>query len=71
MRQFYEAYTHDVNMSAVPTQLPWPQDLINLNRSKRPQEREFYLRMAIQEPWPSCDQPVQLSYWNEKRLAEG
>lgn len=51
MRQFYEAYRHDAKVSALLRQLPWTQNLIILNQSKRPEEREFYLRMAIQEKW--------------------
>jgi predicted nuclease of restriction endonuclease-like (RecB) superfamily len=53
MRQFYEAYRHDAKVSAPLRQLPWTQNLIILNQSKRPEEREFYLRMAIQEKWSS------------------
>lgn len=53
MRQFYEAYRHDAKVSALLRQLPWTQNLIILNQSKRPEEREFYLRMAIQERWSS------------------
>ncbi|MFS2070014.1 YhcG family protein [Pseudomonas sp. CT11-2] len=53
MRQFYEAYRHDTKVSALLRQLPWTQNLIILNQSKRPEEREFYLRMAIQEKWSS------------------
>lgn len=53
MRQFYEAYRDDAKVSALLTQLPWTQNLIILNQSKRIEEREFYLRMAIQEKWSS------------------
>ena len=53
MRQFYEAYRHDAKVAALLRQLPWTQNLIILNQSKRPEEREFYLRMAIQEKWSS------------------
>jgi len=31
--------------------LPWTHNLIILNQSKRPEEREFYLRMAAQQRW--------------------
>jgi len=51
MRQFYEAYRGDEKVSALLTQLPWTQNLLILSQSKRPQEREFYLRLAIQEKW--------------------
>jgi predicted nuclease of restriction endonuclease-like (RecB) superfamily len=33
--------------------LPWTHHVIILGQSKRPEEREFYLRMAAQESWSS------------------
>ncbi len=53
MRQFYEAYRSDEKVSPLVRQLPWTHNLIILSQSKRPEEREFYLRMAIQERWSS------------------
>jgi predicted nuclease of restriction endonuclease-like (RecB) superfamily len=53
MRQFYEAYRGTPIVSALLTQLPWTHNLIILGQSKRPEEREFYLRMAVQEKWSS------------------
>ena len=51
MRQFYEAYRDHEIVSPLVRQLPWTHNLIILNQSKRPEEREFYLRLAIQERW--------------------
>jgi len=51
MRQFYEAYRDDEKVSALLRQLPWTHNLIILGQSKRPEEREFYLRLAIREQW--------------------
>jgi predicted nuclease of restriction endonuclease-like (RecB) superfamily len=51
MRQFYEAYRGNEKVSPLLTQLPWTHNLIILSQSKRPEEREFYLRMASQEKW--------------------
>lgn len=51
MRQFYETYQNDQIVAPLVRQLPWTHNLIILGRSKRPEEREFYLRMAIQERW--------------------
>ncbi len=51
MRQFYEAYASDPIVSPLVTQLPWSHHLIILGQSKRPEEREFYVRMAIREKW--------------------
>ena len=54
MRQFFEAYsTADKKVTALLAQLPWTHNLIILTQSKRPEEREFYLRMAVQEKWKS------------------
>ncbi len=53
MRQFYEAYRDDEKVSALLRQLPWTHNLIILSQSKRPEEREFYLRLAIREQWSS------------------
>ena len=51
MRQFYETYQDDQIVSPLVRQLPWTHNLIILGRSKRPEEREFYLQMAIKERW--------------------
>ncbi len=53
MRQFYEAYKDDAKVSALLRLLPWTHNLVILNQSKRPEEREFYLRLAVQEKWSS------------------
>lgn len=51
MRQFYEAYQGDEIVSPLVRQLPWTHNLIILSQSKRPEEREFYLKMATKERW--------------------
>ena len=51
MRQVFDTYASDEKVSPLVTQLPWTHNLIVLGQSKRPEEREFYLRMAIQERW--------------------
>lgn len=53
MRQFYETYQGDTKVSPLLRLLPWTHNLIILSQSKHPEEREFYLRMAIQEKWSS------------------
>jgi predicted nuclease of restriction endonuclease-like (RecB) superfamily len=53
MKQFYEAYPDLKIVSAVLRQLPWTHHLIILSQSKRPEEREFYLKLAVQEKWSS------------------
>lgn len=51
MRQFYETYRLDEKVSALLRQLTWTHNITILSQSKRPDEREFYLRLAIQEKW--------------------
>jgi predicted nuclease of restriction endonuclease-like (RecB) superfamily len=53
MRQFYETYRDNTIVSALLTQLPWTHNLTILSRSKHPEEREFYLKLAIKERWSS------------------
>jgi predicted nuclease of restriction endonuclease-like (RecB) superfamily len=53
MKQFYDSYRGDSIVSALRSQLSWTHHRIILGQSKRPEEREFYLRMAIQEKWSS------------------
>ncbi len=53
MKQFYEAYPSTALVPPLVTQLPWTQHLIILGQSKRAEEREFYLNMAVQEKWSS------------------
>ncbi len=51
MRQFFDAYARDAIVSPLVAQLAWSHHLIILGQSKRPEEREFYIRLAIQEKW--------------------
>ena len=53
MRQFFETYRDNPILSALLRELPWTHNLTILSRSKRPEEREFYLKMATQEKWSS------------------
>jgi len=55
MRQFYETYSGEEKVSPLVTQLPWTHNLLILSRSKRVEEREFYLQMALRERWSNVD----------------
>jgi predicted nuclease of restriction endonuclease-like (RecB) superfamily len=61
MRQFYETYRGDEKVSPLVTQLPWTHNLLILSRSKRAEEREFYLRMAVAEKWSKRELERQLA----------
>lgn len=51
MRQFFEAYRDEPGLSPLVRVLPWTHNLIILGQAKRPEEREFYLRMASKQRW--------------------
>jgi len=51
MRQLFDTYRGDEKLSSLVRALPWTHNLIILGQSKRPEEREFYLRMAVQQRW--------------------
>jgi predicted nuclease of restriction endonuclease-like (RecB) superfamily len=61
MRQFFDAYAKDVRVSALLTQLPWTHHLLILGRCKGTEEREFYIRLCVQEKWSSRDLERQLA----------
>src|ERR1700751_2326381 len=51
MKQFYEAYRDESKLAPLVRLLPWTHNLLILGQSKRPEEREFYLRLAVQSKW--------------------
>jgi len=55
MKKFYETYQNEAISAPLARQLPWTHNLIILGQSKRPEEREFYLRMAVRERWTKRD----------------
>ncbi|KOP55773.1 hypothetical protein OX90_12925 [Pseudomonas coronafaciens pv. porri] len=55
MRQFYEIYRAEEKVAPLVRQLSWSHNLIIFSQSKRPEEREFYLKMAVRERWSKRD----------------
>jgi predicted nuclease of restriction endonuclease-like (RecB) superfamily len=51
MRQFYETYRNQEEVAPLVRQLPWSHNLVIFGQAKRPEEREFYVRLAISEAW--------------------
>jgi DUF1016 N-terminal domain len=47
MRQFYETYRNDQIVAPLVRQISWSRHLQILGQCKLPDEREFYLRMAV------------------------
>jgi predicted nuclease of restriction endonuclease-like (RecB) superfamily len=61
MRQFFEVYRDQPNLSALLRDLSWTNNLMILGKCKRNEEREFYLRMAVEEKWPSRELERQIN----------
>ncbi|HEX7180275.1 MAG TPA: PDDEXK nuclease domain-containing protein [Thermoanaerobaculia bacterium] len=61
MRQFYDTYRGDEKVAPLVRQIPWSHNLLILSRCKRPEEREFYLRLAHSEGWSRRDLERQLA----------
>lgn len=49
MKQFYETYADNEKVSPLVTQLSWTNHLLIMSGSKSDEEREFYMRLAVQE----------------------
>ena len=60
MKLFYETYRDDEKLSPLVRKLPWTHNLIIMGQCKRPEEREFYLRLAIRERWGKRELERQL-----------
>lgn len=60
MRQVFECYRGNKVVSPLVTQLPWTHHLLILGHSKRAEEREFYIRLSIQEKWGKRELERQL-----------
>ncbi|WP_397570418.1 YhcG family protein [Schlesneria sp. T3-172] len=61
MRQFFETYRDQPKLSALLRELSWTHNLLILGKSKRAEEREFYLRMACAQKWSSRELERQLA----------
>lgn len=60
MMQFFETYRGRPKLTTLLRELPWSHNLAIMSRSKRDDEREFYLRLAGRERWSFRDLERQL-----------
>jgi predicted nuclease of restriction endonuclease-like (RecB) superfamily len=61
MRKLYETYRGDEKVAPLVPLLSWSHHLLILGRCKHPEEREFYLRLAIRDHWSRRELERQLS----------
>jgi predicted nuclease of restriction endonuclease-like (RecB) superfamily len=60
MRQCFDTYHPHPKVAPLVRQLPWSHNLLILGRCKRPEEREFYLRLATNQGWGKRELERQL-----------
>ena len=60
-RQFFETYRAKPKLSPLVRELPWSHNLVILTRCKKPEEREFYLRLAVKQKWSRRELERQLN----------
>ena len=56
----YEAYASQPKLAPLVRELAWSHNLLILGGCKRPEAREFYLRLAIRERWPKRELERQM-----------
>src|SRR5262249_13780754 len=61
MRQFYETYRRLPKLAALVRELSWTHNLLIMGKCKRDEEREFYLRLARSQQWPSRELERQIN----------
>lgn len=61
MRQFFETYCNQPILSPLLRELSWTNNLLILGKSKREEEREFYLRLAHSQKWTSRELERQIN----------
>lgn len=61
MRQFYDTYHDQPILSTLLRELSWSHNLHIVSKCKTPEEREFYLRIAVEQRWSSRELDRQIS----------
>ena len=72
MKQFYETYAGNENVTALLTQLSWTNHLLIMSGSKSDEEREFYMRLAIKERYSSrqLERQMDSGYYERYMLSK-
>lgn len=60
MKQFYETYFNEPKLSALLRELSWTNNLMIISKTTNIQEKEFYLKLAIQERYSSRELERQI-----------
>ncbi len=66
MKQFFETYHTDLNLSTLLREIPWSHNMAILSSTKSADEREFYIRLVIKEKWQEILKEFEDDYKNKK-----
>lgn len=70
MKQFYEAYKDLPKLSPLVREISWTNNLTIFSRAKSEEEKEFYLRLAIQEKYSKreLERQIDSSYFERTMI---
>lgn len=71
MKQFYETYRDETKLSTVLREISWSHNLAIFSRCKTAEEREFYVRMCLQERYSVRELDRQISAGLFERVMMG
>jgi len=71
MRQFYESYKDSTKLSPLVREISWTNNLIIFSRAKTEEEREFYLKLSLQERYGKRELERQISNGFYERVMIG
>lgn len=61
MKQFYEAYAVQSELSPLVRVLSWTHNLLILSKCKSEEERRFYLKLAVEQRWSKRELEQQIN----------
>jgi predicted nuclease of restriction endonuclease-like (RecB) superfamily len=61
MKQFYETYKDNQILSALLRELSWTNNLLIMSRAKTDEEKQYYIKLAIDEKYSSRELDRQIS----------
>ena len=72
MKQFYETYVGNENVSTLLTQLNWSSHLLIMSSSKSDEEREFYIRLSVKEGYSyrQLERQIDSGYYERYMLSK-
>nr|MBS9768581.1 DUF1016 family protein [Flavobacteriaceae bacterium] len=70
MKQFYETYKDNENLSTLSREIPWSHNMAILSSAKSDEEKEFYMRLVAKERWSfrELERQIDSSYFERVML---